>query len=249
MYIVSPLSQCASLEKRDKVRSLPTILWQNSNSGPQFLEHIARIAPVTLATEPDCLGYAWFLSAGDNNVVPSHWLRGFEVYESIEANQVAHRASDEYKAFQKAVGEEGLLARPSDLRFWRPAGIGFLTKKDQVVFSDQGGSVGKQYIITDELTPRHGSKGELLDILSGIAEAALNDESALSFWVQDRIGTDTGVLLEGIEDTLYLFLRCRDQASAEVFWGKTVASKLANLEFENRRTTTWIDSGIGFLGR
>jgi len=47
--------------------------------GPQFLGHIAQIALIALATEPNCYGYAWFLSAGDNDVVEGHWLRGFEV--------------------------------------------------------------------------------------------------------------------------------------------------------------------------
>jgi hypothetical protein len=45
----------------------------------QFLTHIEKIAAVTLGTEPNCHAYAWFLSAGDNDAVPSHWLRGFEV--------------------------------------------------------------------------------------------------------------------------------------------------------------------------
>jgi quinol monooxygenase YgiN len=45
----------------------------------QFLDYISKIAPVTLANEPDCIGYAWFRSAGDNDAVPSHWLRGFEM--------------------------------------------------------------------------------------------------------------------------------------------------------------------------
>ncbi|OJJ07667.1 hypothetical protein ASPVEDRAFT_155461 [Aspergillus versicolor CBS 583.65] len=113
MYIIAPLSNCASPPKRDR-----------------FLEYISKIAPITHTHEPKCHAYAWFRSAEDNDAVPHHWVRGFEVYEDIEANTVTHRASTEYKAFRAAVAEEGLLARPSDLRYWRPLS-GFLTRNIQ----------------------------------------------------------------------------------------------------------------------
>ena len=37
---------------------------------------------MTYSTEPQCQAYAWFRGAGDNDSVPAHWLRGFEVYVS-----------------------------------------------------------------------------------------------------------------------------------------------------------------------
>ncbi|TLD08003.1 Dimeric alpha-beta barrel, partial [Venturia nashicola] len=61
MYIVSPLSRCASAEKRDV-----------------FFDHIARIAPVAYEDEPGCVGYAWFRSTKENDTIPLHWCRGFE---------------------------------------------------------------------------------------------------------------------------------------------------------------------------
>lgn len=43
------------------------------------MNYIRDIAKVTYATEPNTLAYAWFYSAGDNDNVPDHLVRGFEV--------------------------------------------------------------------------------------------------------------------------------------------------------------------------
>jgi hypothetical protein len=84
MYIVSPLSRCASVEKRDRVCSVcssddDTIRITLS----KFFSYIADIAPVTYNNEPDCIGYAWFRSTNDNDTIPLHWCRGFEVYVEL----------------------------------------------------------------------------------------------------------------------------------------------------------------------
>ncbi|KAJ8110814.1 hypothetical protein OPT61_g6435 [Boeremia exigua] len=199
MYIISPLSQCASPEKRDK-----------------FLEYIKKIAPVTLHTEPNCYAYAWFRSAGDNTTVPSHWLRGFEVYETAEANQVAHRASDEYKAFRAAVSAEGLLSNPSDLRFWHPTGLGFLNKGGPTLFVPEGSSI--QYIVTDEFVPKLRAKSQVFEELRSVVKVSQEDERVLTFWVQDRIGTfgeypeleDDGAILVLVGSELSNWLELED---------------------------------------
>ena len=45
----------------------------------KFLAYISDIAPVTYENEKDCIGYAWFRAAEDNESLPAHWCRGFEV--------------------------------------------------------------------------------------------------------------------------------------------------------------------------
>lgn len=81
-YIISPLSQCGNPEKQEKVDlssyDTPSLV-HCLHFYFKFLNYIRKIAPVTAASEPDCEAYAWFRSAEDNDVVPKHWLRGFEV--------------------------------------------------------------------------------------------------------------------------------------------------------------------------
>ncbi|KAL5340961.1 hypothetical protein BJX70DRAFT_396342 [Aspergillus crustosus] len=242
MYIISPLSNCVSPEKRNR-----------------FLDYISKIAPVTLAHEPKCRAYAWFRSAEDNDTVPHHWLRGFEVqvihiihsstprYEDIEANTITHRASDEYKAFRGAVGEEGLLARPSDLRYWRPSGVGFLTRADSATntanFISRADIEGaRQYIVVDELTPRPGQVESILRQLGELAEVAERETltQVLSFWVLRR------------EDDLLVFSRYEDKDAFTGFSGQSTvvrAWEATSALLDSQRRTTWIESGIGFLDR
>ncbi|KAL3488330.1 hypothetical protein BJX62DRAFT_240141 [Aspergillus germanicus] len=223
MYVIAPLSNCASPEKRDR-----------------FLEYISAIAPVTLRTEPKCHGYAWFRSAEDNTVVPHHWLRGFEIYEDVEANTETHRASAEYKAFRGAVGPEGLLERPSDLRFWRPL-LGYLLQGGPVDFST---SASEQYIVTHELTPNSGKKEEIVEQLRALAQEGEGSQ-VLSFWILHRGDEET-------DQSLIVFARYRDKSQllniedrseVQASWKKVHESCT-----ETRRTT-WVASGLGFLGR
>lgn len=46
---------------------------------PKFLDYIAKIGPVAYEDEPGCVGYAWFRSTKENDTIPLHWCRGFEV--------------------------------------------------------------------------------------------------------------------------------------------------------------------------
>ncbi|KAL2204653.1 hypothetical protein CC79DRAFT_1398910 [Sarocladium strictum] len=234
-HIVSPLSHCVSIEKRDR-----------------FLDYIHKIAPVTAATEPNCHGYAWFRSAGDNDVVPLHYLRGFEIYGSKDASHVEHRASDAYKAFRSAVVPEGLLTKPSDLQFWHPVNIGFLTKGTPAIFPvDLEGSRSPQYIVTDEFKAKPGEKQVILDHLRRAAEVAEKSNGVLSFWVLSRVGVDGSVAPDLDENSLYVFVRGDDKASVDSLYEKEAADSWADVEriVIERRRTTWVESGIGFLGR
>lgn len=170
-------------------------------------------------------------------------MRGFEVYETVEANQVAHRASDEYKAFRKAVADESLLESPSDLRFWRPTGVGFLTRDDKPIsFRGDG---GPQHVVIDQFTPAQGAKDDALAVLRRLAGAAADNEHVRSFWVLDR--GDDG------DDGLYVFACYESKDAWSTFeagdiqrlWGEVKASSRS----EDWMRTTWRASGIGFIGR
>ncbi|CRG90702.1 hypothetical protein PISL3812_07747 [Talaromyces islandicus] len=231
MFIISPLSNCASVAKRDR-----------------FIEYISKIAPVTYGNEPKCLAYAWFRSAEDNETVPHHWLRGLEVYEDVEANTNTHRASAEYKAFRAAVSAEGLLERPSDLRFWRPSSIGFLKRSSHGhgsdIFQETPRGQGPQYIVVDELTPRSTCKYSVLEKLSRMANAAEKNDYVLSFWVLHR-GDDED------DQSVLVLSRYKDKNAWVRFCSDKTASAWEEVHglSDVHRRTTWVESGLGFLGR
>ncbi|VUC32383.1 unnamed protein product [Clonostachys rosea] len=219
MYILSPMSNCASPEKRD------------------------RIAPITQQTEADCLGYAWFCSAGDNDIVPHHWLRGLEI--TPEANSVDHRASEEYKAFRAAVARECLLSRPSDLGFWRPMDIGFASRDGGLNLATiaQGRA---RYAVVHELGFDADRRGVVKAALTNLADQALDTPTVLSFWPLARDEGD-----EGDGGSALVFSVFDDKAAAETFESartSCVWEQIVSL-CKSRRRTTWIESGIGFIGR
>ncbi|KAJ5772468.1 hypothetical protein N7520_002997 [Penicillium odoratum] len=226
MFIISPLSRCASPSKRDI-----------------FLDHITKIASVTNDNEPNCHAYAWFKSAEDNDSVPHHWLRGFEVYNDVEANTITHRASAEYKAFRVAVGEDKLLEQPSDLRFWRPINIGFLTRNQSMKFMDNS-TTGGHYVVVDELMSEVGKLELIMEHLRGMALEAEKLEQILSFWVLRR---------DDEKDPAFLVFSCYlDKEAWVTFNGQTEvdeAWRAAHESSKEQRRTTWIESGLGFLGR
>jgi quinol monooxygenase YgiN len=243
MYIISPLSKCSSPVCSDRVGFLLKLVTYGFSHREQFLDFISKIDVVTHKTEPGTIAYAWFRGADDNDTVPGHWVRGFEAYETVEANQVAHRASDEYKAFRKTVADESLLESPSDLRFWRPTGIGFLTREDKPI-SFRGGE-GQQHVVIDQFTPAQGAQGEAVAALRRLASAATENERVSSFWVLDR-GSDG-------DDGLYVFA-CYESKDA---WSTFEAGDMQRLwgelkglsRSEDWVRTTWKASGIGFIGR
>lgn len=172
-------------------------------------------------------------------------------YGSKDASHVEHRASDEYKAFRKAVGEEGLLAKPSDLQFWHPTDIGFLTKGAAAKFPAESNGYEPQYIITDEFKSTSENRGQVLGTLKGIATVAENDEAVLSFWVLSRVGLDGVVSSEVDGDSIYVFMRFASRGTSKPFCEERTASEWKQLKplCVDRRRTTWVESGIGFLGR
>lgn len=193
--------------------------------------------------------------------MPHYWLRGFEVYgtlpsptrereltlgsryDTVEANTVAHRASAPYKTFRAAVAEEKLLDRPSDLRYWRPTGIGFLARPGTTSKMRGGPQPEGQYAVVHEFTPRAGAKTEILAGLRKVADLAGGYDSAVSFLVLDRG--------EGEEDEgLCVFTLFESKSEAEAFEAKTDESWTRVVETsEWRRRTTWVASGVGFIGR
>jgi hypothetical protein len=168
----------------------------------------------------------------------------------VEANQVEHRASPEYKNFRTAAGEEKLLSNPSDLRFWHPTGIGFLTKGAPAVFGPVESSSKLQYLVTEEINPRSEERSQIFELLSGVVAVAEKDDPTLTLWVQDRIGT-LKTRPENIEDnSLFVLLRFEDKIGADAFYSQTNAqwARIRQISEHNRRTT-WVESGIGFIGR
>lgn len=164
-------------------------------------------------------------------------------YEDVEANTIEHRASAEYKAFRIAVGEEKLLEQPSDLRFWRPTDVGFLTCKEPIDFA--GGLVyGKQYIVVDELLAKLGKADLILDLLRKIAVEAKNVEQVFSFWVLRREDetNPTFMVFSGYLEK-EACARFNAQAAVDQAWVTVYGSS------EEQKRTTWVELGLGFLGR
>ena len=161
----------------------------------------------------------------------------------MEANTVTHRASAPYKAFRAAVAEEKLLDRPSDLRFWRPTGVGFLTRPSAVVLMKTPVGSDCRYVVVDELTPRPDMKDKALDNLRNQAALAANDSSVVSFWVLHRGEGEA-------DESLYVFSMFDTKAHAEAFdrEARTIRGLVDDCCGDVRRTT-WVECGIGFLGR
>jgi quinol monooxygenase YgiN len=169
-------------------------------------------------------------------------------YEDVEANTITHRASAEYKAFRAAGGAEGLLERPSDLRFWRPSSIGFLKRSSHGhgsdIFQERHHDLGPQYIVVDEITPRSTCKDAVLERLNRMANVAEKDESVLSFWVLHRGDEEQ-------DQNILVFSRYRDKSAWAQFCSHKTASAWEDVHSlsDEQRTTTWVESGLGFLGR
>jgi hypothetical protein len=147
--------------------------------------------------------------------------------------------------------EQELLTKPSDLRFWHPTGIGFLTKETQEIFKPQTSTAKLQYLATDEFVAKPGETAKVLHYLRKAAAIAQKDDSVLTFWVQDRVGSSNGRAERVDNDKLGILVRCRHKQAFDAFLKTTKAvawDPIAQLSDE-RRTTTWVESGIGFIGR
>lgn len=141
---------------------------------------------------------------------------------------------------------EALLARPSNLRYWRPSSVGFLGRTTQ-----DGEAVSKMksqaYIVVEELTPRAGKRGSVLRQLNGLAREAEQDTSVLSFWVLRRGEGD-----EEEDEGLLVFVRCESKDAWAGFMARgVVAEPWGAMEamLDGQMRTTWVECGVGFLGR
>lgn len=162
------------------------------------------MADTTAANELSCLAYAWFRSAEDNEVVPHHWVQGFEVYAEMEASTVTHRSSEQYKQFRQACAAESLLDRGSDLRYLEPLGIGFLTPQRGPDSSPRHCD-SEGYVVVERLRAADGADGRdsLLALLRNLESTILKDlEQGIvaTFWV-------LGYRLEECDPTIVVFQR------------------------------------------
>lgn len=156
---------------------------------------------------------------------------------------MAHRASAPYKAFRAAVGAEGLLERPSDLRFWRPTGIGFLGRPDTVNLMKEVTDPHCQYAVVTELTPGQGMKSQALTELRKVADLAENTASVASFLVLHRGDDDA-------DESIYVFSLFNTKLEAKTFEDGEAGEVWRGLEkICKSRITTWVACGIGFIRR
>lgn len=163
-------------------------------------------------------------------------------YETPEDNRETHRAGEAYRNFRAAVAAEGLLDGYPDLRFWRPTGIGFLARSPVNFMTKQDGL--KDYVVIQDLTPLEGAKSKVLEALRAVAESAENTSGVGSFWVLEREDKDDG-------DDVVVFTRFASKGDYEAFVAteKAEAWKSVDGLCQHAQTTTWAESGIGYLNR
>lgn len=161
---------------------------------------MSDIAVVTQQNEPRTISYAWFESAGDNTEVPNHYVRGFEVYEDESALADVHRMSEPYKKMRSSVIPDKILAKPTDLRFLQPTGLGFMNRPGEpAVFAKHGGTVEKRekcLIVILEISPKDDAKSKLLDLAGALSDyAASENKEVASFWILEYLPeySDSGI--------------------------------------------------------
>jgi hypothetical protein len=162
---------------------------------------------------------------------------------------VAHRASEQYKAFRSAVGTERLLESPSDLEFWHSTDVGFLTKGGQARFSPEKEPGMLQYVVIDELAIPAINKLQSLEQLERIAERARQDTEVLTFWVLERESAESRP--GSPENNLYVFMRFHTKAAYTTYCHAASRAEWETIWglVSSRRITEWEEAGIGFLGR
>jgi hypothetical protein len=103
--------------------------------------------------------------------------------------------------------------------------------------------------VTDEFVLRQGTGNHVLEHLRKVATAAQEDEAVLSFWVQGRLDPSAASSEIGDDSSVYVLLRCQSQQAFNAFIAQASEWKLIDGMVENRKTSTWVESGIGFIGR
>lgn len=119
------------------------------------------------------------------------------------------------------------------------------------MFSSQSESSSPQYIVTDEFVPVKGALSRIFDCLKRLAALAQKEESVLTFWVQDRFGKSEHRTAIIEDESIYILIRCRGKQAWQALHSQTGAAEWKHISglSENRRTTTWVESGIGFIAR
>lgn len=157
----------------------------------EFLKLLSDIAITTRQTEPRTLAYGWFQSTGDNSEVPNRWVRGLEVYEDEEALTITHRSSAPYKKMRSSVIPEKILSEPTDLRFLRPTGIGFLNKSGGTILFSTDDSIKdeqKDLIAVIEIRPKENRREALLRDMKEMADhIEVNEPETGSFWALEYL--------------------------------------------------------------
>jgi hypothetical protein len=99
------------------------------------------------------------------------------------------------------------------------------------------------YIVVDELTPLAGYKGQVQEQLRQLAQDAKQIGQVHSFWVLHRGDGEQ-------DESLLVFARYEGKNEWANFenQSKRAWKEAYELSGEQRRTT-WIESGLGFLGR
>lgn len=147
------------------------------------------------------------------------------------------------------MGTEALLEAPSDLEFWHATDIGFLAKGGCAKFPSTQEQEMLQCIVTDELAVPGASVEALFGQLRNIADAANREPDILTCWVFDR--PLDGANPEMAEKNVYVLLRFPTRAVYDVYKDTISRAewKIIDQLAVRRRTTTWEEAGIGFLGK
>lgn len=141
------------------------------------------------------------------------------------------------------MADEKLLDRGSDLRFWRPTGVGFMRRSPVANVMSNGSSETCQYLIRNDLKPRSSMKQDVLSHLEVLAHLAM-DGTATTFWALHR-GDDYQ------DESLLVLSLFANKSQAKAFETGAAGDVWRDVESKcsSRKRTTWLECGIGFVGR
>lgn len=101
-----------------------------------------------------------------------------------------------------------------------------------------------QYLVTDEFRVGGKIKELVYGLLREIEGDARGDSDVCSFWVLDR----DGEALDDDGNEVYLLVRCKTKEAYETFKKRNeeMWEQISQL-IDDRRTTSWVETGIGFF--
>lgn len=102
----------------------------------------------------------------------------------------------------------------------------------------------RDYIVVQDLTPRKGAKAKVLEVFAAVVKCAENRSEVGSFWILGRENEEDG-------DDVVAFTRFDSKGDYEAFvtTGEAQNWKRVDDFCDHVQTTTWTESGIGYLGR